>query len=207
MKPPIYLSMLVLVSAGCANNKTVPVVPQVNRYPVGTINNVRFGEVVKAYPVERYRDPSDPRIMHEKHVAYRVEAAPAWKLNANPNEQVIVGNTVTDLRTTRKPMLTQEVTAEVLRSQRQNQAVLQSQATIAQAVQGTHTIVRSSKELQEFTLKKVAALEAKVAKLEQEKIELEKRHAAEQEKQQTQSQRSAEEQPAFPEVEPKENAF
>ena len=202
MKPRILSLILLVTSAGCAHRKPAPVPPPTNRYPVGTIQNVRFGEVVKAYPVERYRDPADPRIMHEKHVAYRVEADPAWKLQANPNEQVIIGNTVTDARTTRKPMLTQEVTAEVVRAQRQNQAVLQTPANIAQMVQGTHNIVRGSKELQEFTLKKVAALEAKVEQLEKEKRELERRHVEEQ--QQARQPKPVEEQPAFPEVEPKE---
>jgi len=46
--------------------------------PIGTVANVRQGEVVKVYGVNRYVDPADPRIMHERHAIYRVEQRAAW---------------------------------------------------------------------------------------------------------------------------------
>jgi hypothetical protein len=39
---------------------------------------VRQSEVVKVYGMNRYVDPSDSRIMHERHAVYRVEQPPAW---------------------------------------------------------------------------------------------------------------------------------
>ena len=41
--------------------------------PLGTVANVRQSEQVKVYGVNRYVDPADPRIMHERHAIYRVE--------------------------------------------------------------------------------------------------------------------------------------
>jgi hypothetical protein len=46
--------------------------------PMGTVANVRQTELVKVYGVNRYVDPADPRIMHERHAIYRVEQQTAW---------------------------------------------------------------------------------------------------------------------------------
>ena len=56
---------------------------------------MRRGETVKAYPINRYVDPANPREMHERHVVYRVEETPSWKLQSNANQQILVGNLVT----------------------------------------------------------------------------------------------------------------
>ena len=41
-------------------------------------SNVRTSEAGKAYAVGRYRDPSDPDVMHERHTVYRREQAADW---------------------------------------------------------------------------------------------------------------------------------
>jgi hypothetical protein len=152
----------ILLCVGCATKTPPPPAPVVNRSPVGTVDNVRFGEVVKAYPIERYRDPADPRIMHEKHVAYRVEADSAWRLQANRNQQVIIGNTVTDSRTSKKPFSSQELTAEVERSRQQNMQVIRGQAEIGAMLKSTNSALSATAEAQGFTLRKLATLEAKM---------------------------------------------
>jgi hypothetical protein len=60
--------------------------------PLGTVANVRQGEVVKVYGVNRYVDPADPRIMHERHAIYRVEQKPAWVTRSqNQSSEVLLG--------------------------------------------------------------------------------------------------------------------
>ena len=40
--------------------------------PIGTMRNVRETESLKVYGMNRYVDPSDPRVLHERHAIYRV---------------------------------------------------------------------------------------------------------------------------------------
>jgi hypothetical protein len=60
--------------------------------PLGTVANVRQAELVKVYGVNRYVDPADPRIMHERHTVYRVEQQPAWVTRSkNQSGQILLG--------------------------------------------------------------------------------------------------------------------
>ena len=56
--------------------------------PGAGVESVRYSENIKAYPLGRYIDPSNSRIMHEGHRIYRVETTPKW--NLHPNEPVSV---------------------------------------------------------------------------------------------------------------------
>lgn len=60
--------------------------------PIGTVANVRQAELVKVYGVNRYVDPADPRIMHERHAIYRVEQKPAWVTRTkNQSSEILLG--------------------------------------------------------------------------------------------------------------------
>jgi hypothetical protein len=60
--------------------------------PIGTVANVRQAESVKVYGVNRYVDPADPRIMHERHAIYRVEQKPAWVTRSkNQSGEILLG--------------------------------------------------------------------------------------------------------------------
>jgi hypothetical protein len=60
--------------------------------PLGTVANVRQSEQVKVYGVNRYVDPADPRIMHERHAIYRVEQKPAWVTRSkNQSGEILLG--------------------------------------------------------------------------------------------------------------------
>ena len=50
------------------------------------VESVRYAENIKAYPLGRYVDPNNSRIMHEGHSVYRVETTAKW--NLRPNEPV-----------------------------------------------------------------------------------------------------------------------
>lgn len=52
---------------------------------------VRHGESLKAYPINRYVDPNDPNVMHEGHVVYRREASSGWNLNPSAPTVVPLG--------------------------------------------------------------------------------------------------------------------
>jgi hypothetical protein len=64
----------------------------------GTIASVRSGEVVKAYGVNRYVDPADPRVMHERHAIYRVEEGPGWVMQTPQGKQGILLGPVVGLK-------------------------------------------------------------------------------------------------------------
>lgn len=60
--------------------------------PIGTVANVRQAELVKVYGVNRYVDPADPRIMHERHAIYRLEQKPAWVTRSkNQSSEILLG--------------------------------------------------------------------------------------------------------------------
>jgi hypothetical protein len=100
-----FLSLSLLL-AGCEPEPQVVVMPVGGRLvssvsaskvpasagPIGAVSNVRQAEIVKVYGVNRYVDPADPRIMHERHAIYRVEQQPAWVTRAkNQQGQVLLG--------------------------------------------------------------------------------------------------------------------
>ena len=102
---PFLLTSLLL--AGCAKPEPqVVVLPASRRLvqseavprtatpkgPIGTVANVRQAEQVKVYGVNRYVDPADPRIMHERHAIYRIEQKPAWVNRArNQSGEILLG--------------------------------------------------------------------------------------------------------------------
>ncbi len=56
--------------------------------PSDGIESVRYAENIKTYPLGRYVDPNNSRVMHEGHSIYRVETTAKW--NLHPNEPVAV---------------------------------------------------------------------------------------------------------------------
>ena len=64
----------------------------------GRIASVRSGELVKAYGVNRYVDPADPRVMHERHAIYRIEQGPGWVMQTPQGERGILLGAVVGLK-------------------------------------------------------------------------------------------------------------
>jgi hypothetical protein len=79
-----FLSSIILLSllAGCAFKKETRSARSVSvpATAIGAddVREVRTPEIVKAYPVGRYIDPSFPDEMHERHTVYRREHAAEW---------------------------------------------------------------------------------------------------------------------------------
>jgi hypothetical protein len=64
----------------------------------GAIANVRQGESVKVYGMNRYVDPADPAIMHERHAIYRIEQRPAWVTRSAQNQNEVLLGPILGLR-------------------------------------------------------------------------------------------------------------
>lgn len=86
MKTVIILLTVSLLS-GCASNRAPSVGVRARTVPGTTlpsegIESVRYAENLKAYPLARYIDPNNRRLMHEAHTIYRVETTPKWNLHS-----------------------------------------------------------------------------------------------------------------------------
>ena len=94
--------------------------------PLKNEANVRLPEHVKAYAVNRYIDPANQRIMHERHVMYRIEEDPSWRLATDESKQILIGNTMTDGKLNYNPILMEKELALELHRQRVINEILQS---------------------------------------------------------------------------------
>jgi hypothetical protein len=98
---------------GCANSKPQAIVLPVRAMspeaktsenrpsqsgPIGTVRNVRESESVKVYGMNRYVDPSDPRVLHERHAIYRIEQQPRWVTQSDRNQTGILLGPILGLR-------------------------------------------------------------------------------------------------------------
>jgi hypothetical protein len=136
-----------LLLGACASQPRVVVVHEPNpeqpptHIPLQSEANVEVPGTIKAYPVARYIDPSNPRIMHERHVIYRREEDEHWRLAANARRQILIGNTLSDSRQERRAApYAQELPYLLRKSQRQardlNRA-LEAQTQQGEAVAGS----------------------------------------------------------------------
>jgi hypothetical protein len=71
----LYLIPLLFLTA-CSTTPKLALQP---RTPASlAADTVRYPEIVRAYHFGRYIDPTDDLVMHEQHVAYRVEENARW---------------------------------------------------------------------------------------------------------------------------------
>jgi hypothetical protein len=137
--------------AGCASQPRVVVVHQPDpeqpptHIPLQSEANVIIPGQTKAYPVARYVDPSNPRIMHERHVIYRREEDDRWRLASNARQQILIGNLASDSRQERRAApYAQELPNLLRKNQQAAQALNQS---IQDQNQQTTALVDSIKNL------------------------------------------------------------
>jgi hypothetical protein len=141
---------LVFLSA-CASQPRVVVVHEPNpeqpptHIPLQSEANVSIPGTIKAYPVARYVDPSNPRIMHERHVIYRREEDEHWRLASNARQQILVGNLMSDSRQERHAApYAQELPNLLRKNQEEAQALNQ---TMQSQMQQNGAIVDSMRNL------------------------------------------------------------
>lgn len=119
-------------------------VPQ--EIPINNEANVRLPGKVKAYAVNRYIDPANPKILHERHVIYRVEEDPHWRLSTDESRQILIGNTLTHSKLNYQPAILEKELALELQRQRLLNSALESQTETL--IDTTHALSQSQKILQ-----------------------------------------------------------
>ena len=101
--------------------------------PSDGIESVRYAENIKTYPLGRYVDPNNSRIMHEGHSIYRVEKTARW--NLHPNEPVSAPlGPVTHVRDSARTGLPvgNELMAELNRQKEATKTVIQGGQVVSQ---------------------------------------------------------------------------
>ena len=150
----IYLIPLLLLSA-CASNRT-PRLLNMSRPVPGTtlpgddIESVRYSENIKAYNVGRYVDPNNALVMHERHVAYRVETTAKWNLHPNAPATVALGPAVQIIDPARKDgPTTAEIIAEVNRQKAATQTVIDQGKRLNDSLMHISSALDASKQVAE----------------------------------------------------------
>jgi hypothetical protein len=149
---------------------------EVSKASLGSMANVRSLESVKVYGINRYVDPNDPRILHERHAIYRLEEQPSWVTRSRSSkDQVLLGpllglkrpeytpealpdETARDLAKTKQDLKTNE---EALHTLQENQQDLTRNVETL-----TAETVDSQKKLTEI----VSVLNDRIKQLEQSAI-------------------------------------
>lgn len=131
-QPRLFLLASAALLAGCATHPKAVVVPPLPRDVPGTtlpsegIESVRYAENIKAYPLNRYVDPSNRGLMHEGHTIYRVETSARWNLRPNQPVAVPLGPRVAVVRNpaAHPGPLPGELTAELSRQKEATRTVV-----------------------------------------------------------------------------------
>jgi hypothetical protein len=147
----LFLPLTVIVLSGCESEPTVIFEPPragqaaiVGRNlsassASGTAGNLRQSETVKAYGINRYIDPSDSRVMHERHAVYRLEQQPAWITRSPRNQNEVILGPIVGLR---KPEYAPEpVPGEISRE------ILQARRGLQEANEGMKDMRESQEKL------------------------------------------------------------
>ena len=132
-----FLIPIPFLLAACAT-KPARVVNMGSRAVPGTtlpsagVESVRYAENLKAYPLGRYIDPNNSRIMHEGHSIYRVETTAKWNLHPNAPTSVPLGPVrVRDTAKASSPV-GNELLAELNQQKEATKAVMQGGQVVTQ---------------------------------------------------------------------------
>jgi hypothetical protein len=149
------LIFLSLILTSCAT-RHVPLVKTTPHAVPGTtlssegIESVRYAENIKAYPLARYIDPNNSRVMHEAHPVYRVETTAKWNLHTNPRVSVAAGPSARVPDTASAPApLRDELMAELNRQKEATRTVIQGGEAISQKLGELANTVQQTKEIAE----------------------------------------------------------
>jgi len=174
----LVILSLSLFSSGCHTTKPKKVyqVPQellpppVENITIANEANVRLPETVKAYAINRYIDPCNPKIMHERHVVYKQEESPHWKLVANSEQQALIGNTYTNSKMNYNPAILEPELALELQRQRLINASMSAQVNTL--IDTSISMQDTSNLLKEQTRQLTQALQEKTDQLHELEKEL-----------------------------------
>lgn len=166
----LYLSFVgTLLLTACATDK--PRITRSSEVPGRILPDteaVRSAENVKAYPVGRYIDPNNPRIMHERHPVYRVESSAKWNLNPTKPAAVPTGPGVALIHPAKKQTLSRdELYLELYRQKEVTSSILSGTSSVSQQLDALgkqlqetqNTSFRNLQEEVNTTKKRLADLE------------------------------------------------
>ncbi len=154
---------------------------QEKEYSIDSEENVLMPAHVKAYGVGRYQDPNNSKLMHERHVVYRLEQEPRWRYNIDNSRQILIGNTLTDSRCTYQPALLDKEIALELQKQRiaskNLQKVYKNILDIYEKLEISQyeclkTIEKFFKVINEVSEENTLVSEDKIPKVEKDNLEL-----------------------------------
>jgi hypothetical protein len=107
----LFWPLAVVVLAGCQTRPATVIVPAGPRQTMPPIQKIaevvrpaaagghwRQSEIVKVYGINRYLDPADGRVMHERHAVYRLEQQPSWITRAPGNQNEVILGPIVGLR-------------------------------------------------------------------------------------------------------------
>jgi len=116
--------------------------------PSDGIESVRYAENIKTYPLGRYVDPNNSRIMHEGHSIYRVEKTAKW--NLHPNEPVSMPlGPVTHARDSARTAspIGDELVAELNRQKEATKTVIQGGQVVSQKLGELTTALQKTQQV------------------------------------------------------------
>lgn len=186
MKLYILLGLLILpLFYGCQSGQTVSLAtrkrPSIDTNGrkesadsalVDSAGGLRASESIKVYGMNRYIDPADARIMHERHAIYRLEQQPAWVLRSpRYRNEVILGPIVGLKKAEYAPEpLPGETSREIIQARRgvdqandSINALRQSQEKLANSVEA---LAKGTAEAERKLTSIISVLNARVRHLE-----------------------------------------
>jgi hypothetical protein len=142
----VFLTLILLCLPACQSKQTVMVGPSheaipatAGTAPIGTVGNIRQTEAVKAYGMNRYVDPVDSHLMHERHAIYRLEQQPSWITRSPRNQNEVILGPILSLR---KP----EYAPEPLPGETSRE-IIQARRGIQEANEGMKSMRESEEKL------------------------------------------------------------
>ncbi|MEI6715751.1 MAG: hypothetical protein WCO60_18515 [Verrucomicrobiota bacterium] len=163
MKTTLLLVVPLLMAACATKPKPEVSVRTVSGRMMGSagVENVRYAETLKAYPLARYVDPNNGRIMHEGHTIYRVESTGKWNLQSNA-PSVLPSVVRRDPSKAASPV-GDELLMELNRQKQVTQAVLTGSQAVSQKLGELSTNLQQGKQ----TVEQNTRLEAEAAATKQ----------------------------------------
>lgn len=135
-----YLALIpLLLVASCASHPKVVLRPT-SPPAIEPIEDVRYGEMIRAFHVGRYVDPNRPETMHEQHPVYRVEVSPRWNLHPSAGATALALNPPPDSAYT-PPPTNEAVIAELNRQREVTARVMQEATKLSQSYGELQSVV------------------------------------------------------------------
>ncbi|MBV9999174.1 MAG: hypothetical protein JO015_08680 [Verrucomicrobia bacterium] len=107
--------------------------------PFGSLSSVRQPEEVKVYGVNRYVDPADSRVLHERHAIYRIERPSGWVARQPDHHGEILLGPVLGLR--RAEYRPEPIPGETA------QALVQQRRTLEETTAGIQNVQENQRRL------------------------------------------------------------